>query len=287
MVTARKDFGELDALEGDMERFLDQLFPRLNHAYSRALERVVRDLEGQVHAIDDDADGYLMPDLDRVAAARLELVRASGRFEQLWKEWNRSLVDLEDLTSRWFGAAGTPVSRSVNAILSELRGLWPTANVPGSGTAARFHNLSVFHRQELANIVTRSVLGQSTRQGLINELRKVTGRSEGQAEKLFHDATMEHSRSVSHVMAKDRGYKHYQYFGPDDQITRPFCDRIIRGVYSEDEIAKMDNGQTGTGTVFTAGGGYWCRHHWRPVKEEWFDEDEWADLRGDQGEAVA
>lgn len=84
-------------------------------------------------------------------------------------------------------------------------------------------------------------------------------------------------RTVVLKKAQDVGFKLFEYLGPDDQITREFCERVLDGrapgvkarpvpIYSIDEIRKMDNGQGLP--VMTHCGGYNCRHQWRPISEE-------------------
>ncbi|MBX9601253.1 MAG: hypothetical protein K2X35_09620 [Bryobacteraceae bacterium] len=56
----------------------------------------------------------------------------------------------------------------------------------------------------------------------------------------------------------------YRYYGPDDVLTRPFCDELLertarRGL-TRAEIDRLDNGQLPN--VFLTGGGYRCRHTW-------------------------
>lgn len=52
------------------------------------------------------------------------------------------------------------------------------------------------------------------------------------------------------------------YTGPDDKKTRPFCDAIVGKAFTPEQVADMDNGQTGAGSVESEGGGYRCRHGW-------------------------
>lgn len=56
------------------------------------------------------------------------------------------------------------------------------------------------------------------------------------------------------------------YLGPLDGLTRPFCRAIINRVFSQDQVAELDNGQTGPG--MWGGGGYNCRHRWVSVRPE-------------------
>lgn len=77
------------------------------------------------------------------------------------------------------------------------------------------------------------------------------------------------SRAVTADVGKSLGFTLWEYIGPEDSITRPFCDKLLQKnppIYSEDEIARMDNGQGLD--VMTYGGGWNCRHQWRPVSQE-------------------
>jgi hypothetical protein len=63
----------------------------------------------------------------------------------------------------------------------------------------------------------------------------------------------------------------YQYLGPVDKLTRPFCRELMktRRPYTRTEIEAMNNGQTSN--PFLTCGGYKCRHVWgvdsiEPVK---------------------
>lgn len=74
------------------------------------------------------------------------------------------------------------------------------------------------------------------------------------------------SRTVTMKKAKDVGFTRFKYLGPLDQVTRKFCEHVLEEgpVYTLEEIQAMDNGQGLP--VMTYGGGYNCRHQWRPVE---------------------
>jgi len=147
--------------------------------------------------------------------------------------------------------------------------------------AGRFYNLNTHHRRELADAVTRqATLGTDPRQ-LKNELQEKLDVAEHQINQQVRDATIQHSRTVNAQKAKEQDFEYFKYRGPLDGITRPFCEQLLEGgdVYKKDEIEEMDNGQTGAGTVFNAGGGYQCRHRWLQVRERWFYDDEWEEMR--------
>lgn len=84
------------------------------------------------------------------------------------------------------------------------------------------------------------------------------------------------SRAVTVGKAKELGFELFIYLGPDDKVTRPFCGKLLAKnppIYTAQEISGMDNGQGLD--VFTYGGGYNCRHDWRPVSEDTAREMGW------------
>lgn len=60
------------------------------------------------------------------------------------------------------------------------------------------------------------------------------------------------------------------YVGPDDAITRPFCDALVGKAFATDELQGLRNGQTPTHPL-VSGGGYRCRHSWSVVRAEDLD----------------
>jgi hypothetical protein len=54
----------------------------------------------------------------------------------------------------------------------------------------------------------------------------------------------------------------YEYEGPDDDLTRPFCDRLLQAAktYTKEEIGRMNNHQLPD--VLLTCGGWNCRHQW-------------------------
>jgi hypothetical protein len=70
---------------------------------------------------------------------------------------------------------------------------------------------------------------------------------------------------ITNLKAEEAGLTTFEYMGPDDKVTRPFCqDVIAKGrVFTKEEILAMDNEQDLP--VFETGGGWNCRHQWRPI----------------------
>lgn len=95
-------------------------------------------------------------------------------------------------------------------------------------------------------------------------------------------AALSFSRSVTANKAQELGLEYFVYSGPNDKVTRPFCDYLLGDsaklpakvnipvqrdsrVYTRDEISRMDNGQGLN--VLTFCGGWNCRHQFRPISE--------------------
>jgi len=69
-------------------------------------------------------------------------------------------------------------------------------------------------------------------------------------------------RGYQMIEAETPGKLKYRYYGPFDSLTRPFCQRLLRGgkSYTRAQIDQMSNGQIPN--VFISGGGWRCRHQW-------------------------
>lgn len=63
---------------------------------------------------------------------------------------------------------------------------------------------------------------------------------------------------------------HQLYYGTLKANSRHFCRAHLGRVFSDGQIAQMDNGQIDPASLFR--GGYRCRHQWLPVDLEWSPE---------------
>lgn len=82
------------------------------------------------------------------------------------------------------------------------------------------------------------------------------------------------NRTVTAAKAQELGFNLMIYIGPEDQVTRPFCSEVLSrdpAIYTIDEIKSMNNGQGLS--VLEYGGGYNCRHQWRPISQEMADKE--------------
>jgi len=79
------------------------------------------------------------------------------------------------------------------------------------------------------------------------------------------------ARSVVAQKAIEAGFDLYEYIGPFDSLTRDFCQMVLDRsppIYTLDEISGLQSEQGQGLDVLVYGGGYNCRHQWRPISEE-------------------
>lgn len=74
------------------------------------------------------------------------------------------------------------------------------------------------------------------------------------------------NRTVNVTKAEELGLEFFLYLGPDDQVTRPFCEARVNKAWTMAELEAMDNGQGLPVPQYL--GGYNCRHQLRPVDAE-------------------
>ena len=240
----------------------------LSASYEGALERTILDA---VSGLPRDEAGRLIPD----SAALLRLRNQFGRFGdgegastllELHVEQVRFalLGHLDVISDGWQRLGEDALSDDSLALSTLMRANW----LDKSAELGRYHHM------QLRDAVTRHALGRSDEASLRAEMRRLSDRSANEADRMHHDAVIGYSRAVIDESSKERGYEYFQYVGPDDSANRKFCDTHTGKVYTREEIERLDNGQTSN--VMLTAGGYRCRHHLRPVKPEWFGDDEWA-----------
>jgi len=55
------------------------------------------------------------------------------------------------------------------------------------------------------------------------------------------------------------------YMGPDDAVTRPFCEVLVNRVIKQEYFSKLKNDQKGANSFVRNGGGWNCRHRLMPI----------------------
>jgi len=88
----------------------------------------------------------------------------------------------------------------------------------------------------------------------------------GQAATEARTQTAVYARAISNAYADESGVPvGFAYGGPDDGLTRPFCEACLGFWFSPELVRGLDNGQTGLPHPLESGGGYNCRHSWLAV----------------------
>ena len=79
-----------------------------------------------------------------------------------------------------------------------------------------------------------------------------------------------YSRAVNSQKAAELNLDKFLYFGPDDDITRPFCQERVDKIFTQEQVDDWDNGSDLPAGVYC--GGYNCRHQLLAVSDEFAKE---------------
>jgi len=230
------------AITARQDDFIDDTVRLLSTQYSQAIAGVATDI---LEPFETDPNGRYVSDRGvirrAIPEARARAISNVDPFKRIWGEWQGRLTTVRSQIRDHFELGesadhGRQASRlradwsnSELATIDQLIGLWPDERQPGSGMAARFFSLTDDHRRRVADVVTRGVLGRRRATDLTAELAQLTNSTTARAKFVFDDATMQYSRSIHDQKAASLGYEHFQYFGPRDAITRPFCAALLVG----------------------------------------------------------
>ena len=96
------------------------------------------------------------------------------------------------------------------------------------------------------------------------------------AETHAFDSVMNHHNRVNLKKAEDLGINHYLYVGDIIKTTRRFCAVRAGKVYTRGQIESWNRLDWAgkRGPAFEFRGGWRCRHHWRPVRPEWMEDED-------------
>lgn len=245
----------LKARDSDIEAFI----LRLDRFLGQNLESIVGGLEqGDVTA--QEAANVL-------GSLETELINA-GLEEQV-----------QDLHARYADEINE-VRRLFNAQGLEDEAIFADIDID---TIEQLINFDVDQVTQLARQAVGDVRSQLMRSVIAGEkpdvaaiIGDVTGSLQSQLRTELNTLLAGFARSVTVGKAKELGFELFEYLGPDDDVTRPFCERVLDKdppIYTREEISEMDNEQGLD--VFAYGGGYNCRHDWSPISEEKAREQGW------------
>lgn len=112
--------------------------------------------------------------------------------------------------------------------------------------------------RSMQRVALDGVLGLRPVDRLIGDVRTLLDVTERQARTLYDTAIAIFSRQVEQLQSTGDPEELFVYIGPDDEKTRPFCEKWIGKVRTREFWERLDNGQLPN--PFLTGGGYQCRH---------------------------
>ena len=121
--------------------------------------------------------------------------------------------------------------------------------------------------QALHDAMLVGATSQAPRADLVAELASRAQVTLGQAVTELDTSLMAFFREGLVATSEEAGFDLFRYDGPDDRLTRPFCNEHVGRVYTQADLDAEDNGQ-GLAPTSRYLGGYRCRHSLSPVTVE-------------------
>lgn len=237
------------------DRLLKDFVSRLNSFMRRELDRAARDLGNKPRAADVARVLGTLEERFRNAGLNNEISRLAEIYRN---ELYTARREVGRIAAQEGSRAVTPTVQASNQMIRQLIEF----DIDKVGS-----NLSAYITDARSNLTRQVLLGERPdAQQFINEANP---RLEANLNTELETSLQGFNRSVVIGEAKELGFELYLYVGPDDNLTRPFCANLLSRdppIYSLREIESLDNDQGLA--VITYGGGYNCRHQWRPVSDE-------------------
>jgi len=195
---------------------------------------------------------------------------AAALIRSLSREQLAAMLDdagLNDLMARWAGSQFDSITAAQAS--ASIAGVPSGQLVPRAAAieafiaveADEFWDDSV--RRPASKAIREGIANMSDRPGeLAARLEKSLDLTRTQARTEARTRTADFDQFVTDATADADSL--YWYVGPDDGITRPFCDALVGRVYTAEQVDRLNNGQTLVAPRISRGG-YNCRHRWRPV----------------------
>ena len=129
----------------------------------------------------------------------------------------------------------------------------------------KVENRIVTHVDDLRSTIMRTVIVGETPD--VKQLRQDFGSGvAANIETEIRTGIQGFNRTLILAKAEEADLDLFIYLGPDDKVTRPFCDARVNGIFTRSEIKAWDNGQGLPAEIYL--GGYNCRHQLRPISPE-------------------
>lgn len=234
------------ATEGDIARH-DRLLNRVAKAYDRLLAGAYQSVLNNLLALG-------------LTTNRLQILEAfqpiTPIVEQIGQSFDSVLNSIVDTNSDTIDPAIT--SETVLAVTTLKN---QTINALNAAISVE--------QNRIIDIVVLSAIAGS---GLLytTEIRSAMKKSLSRMQLLSSDSIFKFNNIMVRVRGQSAGIRRYRYVGGLIATSRDFCSRHNDKVYTEREIQSIWRGNWGgkaPGDPFVVRGGYNCRHHWIPVRE--------------------
>lgn len=230
------------------------------------VRRQVKATDGEIATFVNELFNFLSRNLGKIASALngedlsvLEKAQAVGRIEA-----SLQAVGLGDRISKISDVFGTEL-RAIRDDLAQFtkgKELFTEADSDIFASIINFESEGVFKNVELYVGDMRRVL---ISQALLGEEFDFSTFEDDFGNSLLNRLTTElttatsgFNRSVTLFKCEELGIDNFLYVGPDDRVTRPFCQERVGKTYTRTEINAWDNGQGLPASIYL--GGYNCRH---------------------------
>ena len=200
--------------------------------------------------------GILAVQLDDIARA---IAEETGDVQDRWLD---GLEELERATPDYLRSVGLDPEAVV-----DIEAVTAVIDAATRDARDAFRGLSLATATDLAPLMREGYRLES-----LDELSKRIGERLGvslaKAATEARTQTAVYARAVASAYASEASVAvGYAYAGPEDGITRPFCEACVGQWFTQALVARLDNGVSGLPHPLDSGGGYNCRHQWLAVPQ--------------------
>jgi hypothetical protein len=121
--------------------------------------------------------------------------------------------------------------------------------------------------ERLRDVLLLAATSHMPREEALQALADAVGGRLSEARTIAETTLMAFHRKVLTTQSEDAGTDLFVYTGPDDDLTRPFCERHVDRVYTTGDLDDEDNG-TDLQPTSEFLGGFNCRHILSPISVE-------------------
>lgn len=254
---------EIDDMEAEVQSLLEGVGSAIDPGTEEYQDAVVR-------AVLDVLDSYTISDLDAVNLPRVVDDALDGLLPGLQDEVQSRITDrLQTMitATRAFYAERGIDPEGVAASVRRSDEAKQLGRVLNEGLQQMDDDLRDATADELMDAVATGSLDADTiAERIATRASVATGVARTQA----RTGLTAYNQLYRNELAQKAELDHFLYYGSLMTNSRAFCRLHAGSVYSEEQIASMDNGMLNPVRVFK--GGYNCRHSWVPVDPEWDDD---------------